>query len=75
MLITVGGRTMAVTGSNDATHALLTIWGESSVQEKLDSVTCNKTIYEDVAEKLNAQGFIYTWHQYHTKVKNLTQRY
>jgi len=46
--------------TNDATRALIAIWGESSVQEKLDSFTCNKAIYEDVAEKLNAQGFIYT---------------
>ena len=67
---------MAGTGwSNAATRALIAIWGESSVQEKLDSVTCNKVIYEDIAEKLRVQGFKYAWKQCRTKVKNLAQKY
>jgi len=67
---------MAGTGwSNAATRALIAIWGESSVQEKLDSVTRKKVIYEDIAEKLRAQGFEYTWKRCRTKVKNLTQKY
>jgi len=67
---------MAAKGwSNDATKALIAIWGESHVQEKLDSVTRNKVIYEDIAEKMSAQGYDYDWKQCRTKAKNLAQAY
>jgi len=66
---------MARTGwSNAATCALIAIWGDISVQEKLDSVTCNKVIYEDIVEKLCVQGFKYTWKQCRMKAKNLAQK-
>ena len=52
-------RTMAGTAAgwtNDVIRALIAIWGESSVQEKLDSVKCNKAIYEEEQRSLMHRG-------------------
>ena len=57
--------------SLNGSEGLIAIWGESQVQEKLDSVTRNKVIYEDIA-KMNAQGYDYDWKQ---KAKNLAHVY
>ena len=71
------GKTMArgAGWSNEATHALVSLWGEANVQEKLDSVSRNRTIYEGIAEGMRKAGYDYTWKQCRTKVKNLTQKY
>ena len=58
--------------SNEATRALVSLWGEANVQEKLDGVSRNHTIYEGIAEGMRkAELIIYT----RTKVKTLTQKY
>lgn len=67
---------MAASGwSTNATHALIAIWGEVNVQKRLDSVTRNIVIYEEIVEKMRAEGFNYSWEQCRTKAKNLTQKY
>ena len=66
---------MATGWSNNATRALLAIWGEENIQEQLDGVARNRDIYEKISNCLSEQGFEYTWKQCRTKIKNLTQRY
>ena len=61
--------------SHDATRALISIWGESDVQEKLDGVKRNKDIYLKISMKLQEMGYSWTWQQCRTKIKNLTQNY
>lgn len=61
--------------SNEATRALISLWGEANVQEKLDGVSRNRTIYEGIAEGMREAGYDYSWKQCRTKVKNLTQKY
>ena len=61
--------------SNNATKALIGIWGESRVQQKLDSVTRNKIIYEEIAEKMSTQGYDFDWKQCRIKAKKLAQAY
>ena len=59
----------------EKTKALIGIWGEAEVQQALDGMVRNKTIYQKVATALNALGYEKTWQQYRTKVKNRVQRY
>uniref|UniRef100_A0A1X7V6C0 Myb/SANT-like DNA-binding domain-containing protein n=1 Tax=Amphimedon queenslandica TaxID=400682 RepID=A0A1X7V6C0_AMPQE len=66
---------MAAGWSAEATAALLAIWGEENVQEQLDGVARNRSIYERILSKLKEKSFNYNWKQCRTKVKNLTQQY
>ena len=52
---------MAAGWSVEATRALIALWGEHNVQEKLDGVSKNKTIYEKIAASMREQG--YDWFQ------------
>ena len=61
--------------SDEATCALIAIWGEHNVQEKLDGVSRNKTIYEKIPASMREQGYNYDYKQCRTKVKNLTAKY
>ena len=61
--------------STEATQALISVWGEANVQEKLDGVSRNHTINEETAERMCEAGYDYTWKQCRTKVKNLTYKY
>lgn len=58
--------------SNEATHALISLWGKANVQEKLDGVSRNRLIYEGIAEGMRKVGYDYSWKQCRT---NLTQKY
>ena len=51
----------------DEIKALLTIWGDSKLQEKLDGAARNK--------KLREQGYERDWKQCRAKVKNLKTKY
>ena len=52
---------MAASGwSTNATRALIAIWGEVNVLEKLDAVARNRVIYEENSGKMRAQGFDYS---------------
>ena len=66
---------MAAGWSTEATRALIAIWGEEIVQEQLDSVSWNRTIFKKIAASLRAKGFTYNYKQWRTKVKNLTAKY
>ena len=43
----------------EATHALIALLGEHSVEEKLDGVSKNKAIYEKISASMREQGFNY----------------
>ena len=66
---------MAAGWTFGATKALVSVWGQESVQNELDGVARNRTIYERISRELMAKGFEKTWQQCRTKVKNLTQKY
>ena len=61
--------------TSEDTKALIGIWGEEEVQNALDGVVRNKTIYQKVASAMAGLGYVKTWQQCRTKVKNLVQKY
>ena len=67
-------RTMAG-WSVDATKALVVVWSQENVQNQLDGVSRNKTIFERISKEMLARGHQKTWQQCRTKIKNLTQKY
>ena len=40
---------------------LLTIWGDSKIQEELDGAVSNKVVFEQIAKKLKEQGGTWAW--------------
>ena len=66
---------MATGWTYDQTKALISIWGQEDVQQELDGVIRNRTIYEKVASELGKVGVEKTWQQCRSKVTNLTFRY
>ena len=48
---------MAAGWCAEETKALVGIWGEAEMQQALDGVVRNKTIYQKVATALNALGY------------------
>ena len=66
---------MAAGWSDEATSALLGIWGDDEVQAKLDGVVRNKSIYQRIASQLADLGYEKTWKQCKVKVENLIQKY
>ena len=64
---------MAVGWTADETITPIAAWGETHVQEQLDSVKRNRDIYEAIARVLAEQGYNKTWKQ--CRVNMLTQRY
>ena len=61
--------------SSEATKALISIWGEQNIQEQLDGVSRNKSIYEKIAAAMRAKGHRFDYKQCRTKLKNLTAKY
>ena len=51
--------------------ALLSIWGDTRIQEELDGVVRIKLVYQKIAEKMNEAGHDRDWKQCRQKVKNL----
>ena len=51
--------------------ALIELWSDANVQNELDGVQRNRTIYEKIAKEMEKLG----WKQCRTKVKILAQRY
>ena len=66
---------MAAGWTSAETQALIAIWGEEEIQNALDGVVRNKTIYLKVARAMDELGHAKTWQQCRTKVKNLVQKY
>ena len=55
--------------------ALLTIWGDSKLQEELDGAVRNKVVFQRIAKMLREQGYERDWKQCRAKVKNLKTKY
>ena len=66
---------MAAGWSAQETRVLVSIWGEADVQSQLDGVVRNKVVYEKISREMEKLGFIRTWQQCRTKIKNLTHKY
>ena len=45
------------------------------MQEELDGAVRNKVVFQDIAKKLQEQGYMRDWEQCRTKVKNLKKEY
>ena len=65
---------MASWSSNEVL-ALLSIWGEESVQTQLDGAVRNKEVFVKISRKQSELGFTKDWKQCHIKVKNLKTSY
>lgn len=61
--------------SPEATAELITVWSQENVQNELDGVSRNRTIFERIAKELCEKGYDKSWQQCRTKIKNLTQKY
>lgn len=59
------------TWAEEEVKALLALWGEGNVQEQLDGAVRNKTIYENIAQKLNKSGYRRNWEQCRNKKKKI----
>ena len=55
---------------DDETKTLISVWGEENVQQQLDGAVRNKTVYEQVAKKMNNYGYKRDWVQCRNKIKN-----
>ena len=61
---------MATGWSAEATRVLITIWEEQNIQEQLDNVSRNKTIYERISAAMREKGFDF---DYTVKIRVLLQ--
>ena len=55
--------------------ALLTIWGDSKIQEELDGAVRNKVVFVNIAKQLQDHGYERDWKQCRAKIKNLKTKY
>lgn len=61
--------------TEDETKCLITLWGDGSVQAKLEGMYRNKSIYESILRSLRERGFRRTWVQCQRKIKSLKTKY
>ena len=61
--------------TDESIRALLSIWGEQTIQEQLNGVKRNKYIYDRISSELSDVGYEFTMQQCRTKVKHLIQSY
>ena len=61
--------------SDEEIKALLSIWGDSKVQDELDGAVRNKTVFVDIQKQLAELGYERDWRQCRSKVKNLKAEY
>lgn len=66
---------MAGSWNVEETKALIAIWGQENVQSQLDRVHRNRDVYQRIAMELEDTGYVKTWQQCRTKIKNLSQKY
>ena len=50
--------------------ALISIWGDSKIEEELDGTVRNKTIFVQI-QKIAEKGYEHDWQQCRAKIKNL----
>ena len=63
------------TWADKGIKALLTIWGDSKLQEELDGAVRNKVVFQRIAKKLREQGYERDWKQCRAKVKKNNPTY
>ena len=68
-------RTMAGSWNTEETRTLISIWGEESIQSKLDKAHRNRDVFERIAREMSDVGYEKSWQQCRTKIKNLAQKY
>lgn len=61
--------------SNAETKSLLAIWADASIQRKLEESYRNRAVYEEIAQRLRAEGYDRSWLQCQRKIKNLKTAY
>jgi hypothetical protein len=61
--------------SDSEVRALIAIWGESDIQDELDGAVRNKVVFEEIAKKLQEQGYNRDLDQCRNKIKNLKKEY
>ncbi|XP_041114363.1 uncharacterized protein LOC121320173 [Polyodon spathula] len=61
--------------TDDEVRALLHIWSYSNIQTQLEGAVRNKSIFEEIANKLQKFGIDRDWKQCRTKYKNLKYEY
>ena len=66
---------MSGSWSTEKTTTLISIWGEESVQSRLDGAHRNRHIFKQIAREMADEGYEKTWQQCSTKMKNLVQKY
>ena len=65
---------LAISWPDDDVKALITIWGEETVQKQLKSVSRNKPVFLSISTKLQQiYNLDYSWTQVKNKIKNLTK--
>ena len=52
---------MAGSWSNEEMRMLISIWGEESIQSKLDSAHWNRNVFERIAREMSELGYDKTW--------------
>ena len=66
---------MAGSWNVEETKVLIAIWGQENVQSQIDRVHRNHDSYQCITMKLEDAGYVKTWQQCRTKIKNLSQKY
>ena len=61
--------------TDEEIKALISIWGDSKVQQELDGAVRNKSIFVKVQNELEKQGYKRSWQQCRSKIKNLKTQY
>ena len=53
----INDKTMASSWNTEETRTLIRIWGEESIQSKLDKVHQNRDVFERIAREINDVGY------------------
>uniref|UniRef100_A0A3B3IG73 Myb/SANT-like DNA-binding domain-containing protein n=1 Tax=Oryzias latipes TaxID=8090 RepID=A0A3B3IG73_ORYLA len=60
--------------SNAEVSCLLSLWGDETVQAKLQGCYRNKSLYEDISRDMGKHGFKRSWLQCQRKIKSLKSK-
>ena len=60
---------MSGSWSTEEMTTLISIWGEESVQSRLDSAHQNRHIFEQIAHETTDKGYEKTWQQFNAERK------
>ena len=66
---------MSGSWSIEEMKTLISIWGEESIEGRLDSAHRNQHIFEQITHEISDKEYEKTWQQCRTKMKNLIQKY